>query len=106
VKDIRDQVRMPVNDGVILMQVAPGGAAAVAGLRGLTQTADGEVALGDIITAIDGEKVNTSDDLYRVLDKHQIGDTIKVEVARSNGRTTIPVRLTESPEGRTGIFRR
>jgi putative serine protease PepD len=106
VKDIRDQVPMPVRDGVILMQVAPGGAAAVAGLRGLTQTADGEVALGDIITAIDGQKINTSDDLYRALDKHQIGDTIKVEVVRSNGRTTIPVRLTESPAGRTGIFRR
>src|SRR6267143_841552 len=34
----QNQIDLPVNEGVLVMQVAPGGAAASAGLRGLTQT--------------------------------------------------------------------
>ena len=108
VEDIRDQVRLPVSEGVLIINVAPGGAAAAAGLRGLMQTEDGDVVLGDIITAIDGEKVSGNDDLYRILDKHQIGEVIKVEVVRNNGHVTVPVRLIETPDpgARRGIFRR
>ncbi len=100
VKDLQGQVDLPVKDGLIILQVAPGGSAAAAGLRGLERTVDGDVALGDIITAIDGEKVSTVDDLYRILDKHQVGDVIKVEVARANGRASVNVRLLESPDAR------
>ncbi|HYE64740.1 MAG TPA: trypsin-like peptidase domain-containing protein [Pyrinomonadaceae bacterium] len=106
VRDLRDQVRLPVSEGVIIINVAPGGAAEAAGLRGLMQTEDGEVILGDIIMAIEGEKVGNSDDLYRILDKHQIGDIVRVEVVRGNGRVTVPVRLIELPDRRRGIFRR
>ena len=72
----------------------PNGGAAAAGLRALRQTEDGDVILGDIIVSIDGEEVSTSDDLFRILDKHQVGDVVKVEVARENGNVTVPVRLT------------
>jgi S1-C subfamily serine protease len=98
VKDLRDQVRLPVADGLIILQVAPGSAASAAGIRGLVQTDDGDVELGDIITSVDGQAVNTQDDLYRALDKRQIGDTIQVEVFRNNRRVTLPVRLTESQD--------
>jgi S1-C subfamily serine protease len=98
VKDLRDQVRMPISDGLIVIQVVPGGAAAAAGIRGLVQTEDGDVELGDIITSVDGQAMTTQDDLYRMLDKHQIGDTIQVEVLRNNRRVTLPVRLTDSPQ--------
>jgi S1-C subfamily serine protease len=100
VKDLKDQVRLPATDGVLIIYIAPGGSAAAAGLRGTEQTADGEIILGDIITTIDGEKVNSTDDLYRILDKHKVGDVVRVEVIRENGRTTVPVRLLESPETR------
>ncbi|MDX6695792.1 MAG: hypothetical protein QOF02_3395 [Blastocatellia bacterium] len=96
VKGLGDQVQLPVSDGVIIIEVVPGGSAAAAGLRGVQQTVDGDFTLGDIITAIDGEKISTTDDLYRTLDKHQVGDVIKVEVARDKGRTTVPVRLLDS----------
>ena len=100
VKDLKDQVRLPATDGVLIIYIAPGGAAAAAGLRGTEQTGDGEIILGDIITTIDGEKVSSTDDLYRILDKHKVGDVVKVEVIRENGRATVPVRLLESPETR------
>ncbi|MGI9167399.1 MAG: S1C family serine protease, partial [Pyrinomonadaceae bacterium] len=105
VEAFKNQVDLPVSEGVLIWQVASGGAAANAGLRGLTQTENGDVELGDIIVAIDGEKVATSDDLFRVLDKHQVGDTVRVETIRNGRRTTVPVRLTEGPDSRRGIFR-
>ncbi|MFN2454787.1 MAG: S1C family serine protease [Pyrinomonadaceae bacterium] len=106
IKGLGEQARLPVKDGVIVMQVQPGGAAAAAGLRGLMQTEDGAVVLGDIITAIDGEKVSSQNDLFRILDKHQIGDSVRVEVLRNNQRTTVPVRLTEAPDSGRGLIRR
>jgi S1-C subfamily serine protease len=97
------QMRLPVADGVGIYQVSPNGSAAAAGLRGLRQTADGDVELGDIIVGIDGEPVNNGDDLFRILDKHQFNDVVQVEVFRDNRRVKIPVRLL--PE-RRGVFRR
>ena len=105
VEAFKNQVDLPVSDGVLIWQVASGGAAATAGLHGLTQTENGDVELGDIIVAIDGEKVANSDDLFRVLDKHQPGDTVRVEIVRNGRRVTVPVRLTEGPSTRRGTLR-
>jgi len=95
------QVRLPVNEGVGIYQVSPNGPAAAAGLRGLQQTEDGDVAIGDIILSIDGEKIADGDDLYRVLDKRQFGDVVQVEVFRDGRRVKVPVRLTPD-DGRGG----
>ena len=97
------QMRLPVTEGVGIYQVYANTSASAAGLRGLTQTPDGDVELGDIITSIDGERVNNSDDLYRILDKHQFNDVVQVEVFRDNRRTKIPVRLLPD---RRGVLRR
>lgn len=102
---LKNQVEMPVSDGVLIWEVAQGGAAANAGLQGLTQTENGDVELGDIIVGIDGEKIGNSDDLSRVLDKHQLGDTVRVEVVRNGKRATVTVRLIEAPDSRRGVRR-
>lgn len=106
VEALKKQVELPVSEGVMVWQVAPGGAAANAGLRGVTQTEDGDVALGDIIVSLDGEKVGNSDDLYRLLEKHQAGQTVNVELVRNGRRMTVAVRLAASTDQRRGIFRR
>ena len=100
VESLGNQVRLPVSEGVIVLNVQPGSGAANAGIRGLVQTEDGDVEIGDIIVDIDGQKISSTDDLYRVLDKHQIGDTVNVEVVRNTQRLTIPVRLTEISDRR------
>src|SRR6267143_2342578 len=97
VEAMSSQAQLPVSYGVIIWSAQPGGAAANAGLRGLVQTEDGDVELGDIIVGVDGTKVGNYDDLYKMLDKHQIGDTISVEVIRRGKRMSVPVRLTEPP---------
>jgi S1-C subfamily serine protease len=97
------QIRLPVSEGVGIYQVYPNSSASAAGLRGLEQTPEGDVELGDIITSIDGERVSNGDDLYRILDKHQFNDVLQVEVFRANRRVKVPVRLLPD---RRGILRR
>jgi S1-C subfamily serine protease len=106
VEVLKNQIQLPVSQGVIIWQVAPGEGAANAGLRGLTQTEDGDVEIGDIIIGIDDQKVANNDDLYRILDKHQVGDTVQVQIMRNGRRTSVPVRLSGPADTRRGIFRR
>lgn len=95
-------IQMPVEKGLFLRNVVPGGSAERAGLRGLQETANGGAVLGDIITSIDGEQMDELDDLYRVLDRKQIGETVQVEIFRDGKRTILPVRLQALPsQGRT-----
>jgi len=100
VSTIRNQVDLPVDEGVLIIQVARGSGAANAGLRGIQQMENGDIELGDIILGIDNDKVNNSDDLFRVLDKHQIGETVQVQILRDGKRTSVPVRLMDSPDSR------
>jgi S1-C subfamily serine protease len=94
------QLQLPVSSGVLIVSVAPGSPAANAGLRGVIQTEDGDLEIGDIIVGMDGQKVDSNDDLFKILDKHKIGDAINVEVFRQGSRTSVPVRLTEIPAQR------
>lgn len=105
VAQIRNRIDLPVSEGMLIWQVAPGGAAANAGLRGLTQTENGDIEIGDIIVGINDEKVDNADDLYRVLEKHQIGQTVQVQIIRNGRRQSVGVRLIDSPEIRRGIIR-
>ena len=104
VKDlVRRGYRLPVEQGLLVYSTVPGGSAERAGLRGIT--ADGDI--GDIILSADGQKMNDLDDLYRLLDKKQIGETINVEVYRDGRTLTVPVRLVATPvnRGRTPVRR-
>src|SRR3989449_6490608 len=103
VAPLANQIRMPVSEGVLIVQVQPGGGAANAGLRGTVQTEEGDIELGDIIVGIEGEKVKNNDDLFRALDKHQVGDTVNVEVVRNGRHMTVPVRLTEATDRRRSV---
>jgi S1-C subfamily serine protease len=94
VASLGDQgARLPVASGLVVRNVVQGSSAYNAGLKGLTQDPTGSVILGDIIVSIDGEKMDDLDDLYRYLDKKQIGDTIQVQVYRNGANATLPVRL-------------
>jgi S1-C subfamily serine protease len=100
VSDLRG-IRLPAQEGLLIIEIDPNGSAAAAGLRGTSQTTDGDLIIGDIITSIDGEKVAEQNDLYKALDKHQFNDVVQVEIVRANGqRTTVPVRLLPDRSGR------
>jgi S1-C subfamily serine protease len=93
VGDIAQQgYRLPVDHGLLIRQAVPGGAAERAGLKGLTS--DGSI--GDILLSADGQKINDMDDLFRLLDKKQIGDTVSFEIYRSGKTVSVPVKLLPS----------
>ena len=91
---------LPLEKGLLLRVVAIGSSADAAGLRGLSRANSGQIVLGDIITSIDGQAIGSLDDLYRFLDKKQIGDTVQIEVFRNSKTLTVPVKLLPLPRGR------
>lgn len=91
-------LRLPVESGVLVIKVQPGTGAATAGIRGLSRDETGDVALGDVITSINGEKVDDLDGLYRLLDKYQIGETVQVQIYREGRTLTLPVKLGASTQ--------
>lgn len=99
-------IDLPVQKGLLLYTVASGGPAHAAGLRGLSRDADGDLVLGDVITSIDGTVIGDLDDLYRYLDRKQIGETVQVNVVRDGKDLLLPVRLTGSAPARQTTTRR
>jgi S1-C subfamily serine protease len=87
--------RLPVQSGLLVYQVQPGGSADRAGLKGIG--ADGSI--GDIIMSVDGQKIDDLDDLYRLLDKKAIGDSVSLEVYRAGKTVPVTVKLLASPAG-------
>ncbi|MEE8292569.1 MAG: trypsin-like peptidase domain-containing protein [Candidatus Tectomicrobia bacterium] len=79
--------------GVLILRIEAGGGARAAGLRGTRRNASGRWILGDVIVGLESERVETSDDLLNALEKHQVGDTIQVEILRGGERLSVPVRL-------------
>ena len=79
--------------GAAISFVDPDGAAASAGLRGMMKDKYGRIYIGDVITRIGSQKVTGLDDIYHALEKHKIGDTIKVEFVRENKKKTTEVTL-------------
>jgi S1-C subfamily serine protease len=83
-------------DGVVIAQVAPGGAADQAGLRG-ARSMQGGVELGDVVVEIDGTRIHRASDLYKLLDAHKVGDEIAVTVENNGQRRTAKVTLQALP---------
>lgn len=81
--------------GVALSFVDPNGPAGVAGLKGMMRDRFGRVYLGDIILSVDTKEVNSRDDIYHVLEKYKIGDSVRVEFLREDNKRTATVRLKE-----------
>jgi S1-C subfamily serine protease len=69
----------------------------------MVRTDDGSIELGDIIVGVNGEKINDNDELYKALNKHQIGESVNLEVYRGSRRMSVPVRLTDIPTQRRNV---
>jgi S1-C subfamily serine protease len=72
--------------GILVVDVARGSAAAKAGIQPTRRDAEGRLRLGDVITAVDGKKVESPNDLYLALEKYKVGDAVNVSMLR-NGKT-------------------
>ncbi len=90
-------VRQLKVQGVLVLSVPDGSAAQQAGLVGTTQGPQSWI-LGDLIVSLDGEPVKELNDLYRALDKHEVGDVVKLDVVRKGEKRTVEVKLQPLPE--------
>jgi S1-C subfamily serine protease len=86
--------------GLLIVEAVSGGAADRAGLRGGNESADyGNISItigGDLIVAIDGDKVESQQDLARIMNKHRAGDSVKVTIFRGKKQLAVPVVLGEA----------
>jgi len=98
--ELADEIGLPADYGLLILQVTPGGSADLAGLRGGDQRAylgNSLIMLGgDLIVAIDGAKVTDEDDLAQIMNDHRAGDTVKVTIFRGKKQLEVPVALGEA----------
>jgi S1-C subfamily serine protease len=82
-------------DGVLVMRVDPGGPAADAGLRPTERDLQGNITLGDVITAIDNQPVRSTEDYFSALEGHKPGDQVTLSIERDGQSRQVTVTLGE-----------
>ena len=100
--DLAEQMGLSVDYGLLIVQVVQAGAAERAGLRGGSERAYlGNVPItlgGDVIVAIDDEKVEDQQTLAQIMNKHRAGDTIRITIYRGKKKMDVNVSLGEARE--------
>ncbi|RLT22327.1 MAG: PDZ domain-containing protein [Planctomycetota bacterium] len=78
--------------GLVVLYVYPNTPAEAVGLQGCTKQGR-RFFLGDQITAINGEKIRTFDDLTRLMQTFKAGQAIQLNIVRGNQQTTVELIL-------------
>ena len=85
------EIELEEASGLLVLQVAPGGPADKAGIKGgnsLKVIDSVEIPVGgDIITSIDGYDIKSLDDVSSHLRDKQVGDIVEFTLTRANGDT-------------------
>src|SRR6266436_792350 len=100
--ELADEIGLPADYGLLIVQVTPGGSAEQAGLHGGTERAYlGNIPImlgGDLIVAIDGQRVQDEQDLSQMMNNHRAGDTVKVTIYRNKKKLDVNVALGQARE--------
>ncbi len=83
-------------EGVVILEAPQGSEAARAGLQGISRDRRGYYYLGDVITAVDGTKVKSYDDLFTLLETKKVGDEVTLTVSRNNRERRVRVTLVKN----------
>src|SRR3984957_15188690 len=98
--ELADELGLPVDFGLLVIQVTPGGSADQAGLHAGNQRAYlGNTAItlgGDLIVAIDDQKVEDQQDLSQMMNNHRAGDRVKITIYRNKKKMDVSVSLGEA----------
>jgi S1-C subfamily serine protease len=94
--------KFQVNTGLLISRVRRGGLAEKAGLRQGTEPVQyGRSVIylgGDIITAVDGMKIDSLSDLYSALEHSKPGDKVKLQIIRGGNTLTLELPLADREE--------
>jgi S1-C subfamily serine protease len=98
--------RLPVDAGVLVESVAPGTAAARAGLQGGTDSTvvagESYTLGGDVIVAVAGKRVTSLEELRDQLANHKPGETVKLQIYRGARSLAVDVELGRQPTSPSG----
>jgi S1-C subfamily serine protease len=99
-EDVANEADLPVDSGALVESVEEGTPAAEAGLRGseIDELSGDLTRAGDIIVGVDGEPVQSADDVVAAVAAKQPGDTVELELYRGDDKRTERVELGERPE--------
>ena len=99
---ISKEIGLEETSGLLVLQVAPGGPADRAGIKGgdnLKVIEGMEIPVGgDVITRIDGRDIRSLDDFRTNLMDKQVGDIVEFTLTRANGDTqSVDARVEARP---------
>jgi S1-C subfamily serine protease len=108
-ENLAQTFRLPVDSGILIVEVVDGSPADEAGLQGGDQPVivggKSYVLGGDIVTAADGQSVATPDDLRRLIMEKEPGEAMTLEVHRGDrgeSERTVSVTLGRQPAEPSG----
>ena len=81
--ELAKQKGINLSEGIYIEGMTENSAAKKAGIK-----------VGDVITSIDGIKVNTTPELQEVIGKHKPGDAVQIKINRDGNESIIAVTLT------------
>ena len=97
---VAEELKLPVQQGLLIERVSAGGPADHAGLRGGNRTAIlgmRRILLGgDVLTSIDSRPITEQMDLNLALNRKRPGDVVKVEFYRGGQKMDAQVTLSDS----------
>jgi S1-C subfamily serine protease len=92
---------LPAQEGLLVQTTSRGGPAAEAGIRGGDRVAQAGMRRfyvgGDVLTAIDGQKIASRVDVDLMLNKKRPGDDVTVTLFRGGKKMDVKVKLGERP---------
>lgn len=96
---LAEALNLPVQQGILIERVTPGGPAAQAGIRGGTRSVLAglqEIRVGgDVLIAIDGKATASQVDLNLLLNRDAPGNSVTLTIVRDGKKMNVPVKLGE-----------
>src|SRR2546430_1468010 len=96
---LSEALDLPVKEGLLVERATKGGPAAAAGIRGGDRVAQAGMRRiyigGDVIVAIDSQKIAGQFDVNVLLNRKRPGDTVTVTLYRGGKKMDVPVELGE-----------
>lgn len=84
-------------EGPVVLHVESGSGAERAGLHPTRRNRQGRVQLGDVLVAIDGERIRQGGELGLALERRRPGESVKVTIVRDGQVIEVPIKL-DAPE--------